>query len=147
MTWSLRISVLPYTQLLKSCQVIGLLTPDYNECLRDEDNNCDVNAECADTDGSFQCTCSLGYEGDGINCTSESTLVVHLLILRQTSKQIHLVILPLYCTDIDECEADTDTCDINADCTDTEGSYTCHCRLGYAGEGFNCTSKQSYMHE
>ena len=73
MAWSLRISVFPYTAF----EVIpsNLFTPDFNECLQDEDNNCDVNAECADTDGSFQCTCSLGYEGDGFNCTSESTLV------------------------------------------------------------------------
>ena len=31
------------------------------------------------------------------------------------------------------------TCDDNADCVDTEGSYECVCRAGYTGIGSNCT--------
>ena len=42
---------------------------DVNEC-DDGTDNCHVNADCTDTIGSFQCTCSLGYSGDGVdNCT------------------------------------------------------------------------------
>ena len=33
-------------------------------------NNCDDNATCTDTEGSFFCTCNVGYTGDGVNCTS-----------------------------------------------------------------------------
>ena len=44
--------------------------------------------------------------------------------------------------DIDECETDTDNCDINADCTNTIGSYTCKCRLGYSGNGVSCNGKK-----
>ena len=41
-------------------------------------------------------------------------------------------------TDINECEMDPMPCDANADCTDTSGSFTCTCRLGYTGNGFAC---------
>ena len=35
-------------------------------------SKCDRRAECANTIGSFNCTCHQGYEGDGIvNCLGE----------------------------------------------------------------------------
>ena len=44
--------------------------------------------------------------------------------------------------DIDECTENTHGCDTtNADCTDTDGSYTCACKIGWTGDGFTCTSK------
>lgn len=33
------------------------------------------------------------------------------------------------CYDINEC--DTEICDINSDCTNTDGSYHCSCKRGY----------------
>ena len=30
-------------------------------------------------------------------------------------------------------------CDSNANCTDTDGSYTCECEPGYTGNGTFCT--------
>ena len=44
---------------------------DIDECERDTDN-CSVHANCSDTEGSFNCTCVTGYEGDGVTCTSMS---------------------------------------------------------------------------
>ena len=32
-------------------------------------------------------------------------------------------------------------CDVNADCTDTEGSYTCACKPSYTGDGKTCGCK------
>ena len=43
---------------------------DVNECEL-ETYPCSLNANCMDTDGSFNCTCSDGFEGDGFNCTGE----------------------------------------------------------------------------
>ncbi|CAB4032570.1 uromodulin-like, partial, partial [Paramuricea clavata] len=41
--------------------------------------------------------------------------------------------------DYDECAQNTHTCDQNADCINTVGSYTCQCRSGYTGDGHICT--------
>ena len=41
---------------------------DVDECALETDN-CDVNATCANTIGSFTCACNNGYEGDGDPCT------------------------------------------------------------------------------
>ena len=47
----------------------------------------------------------------------------------------------LHHTDVDECERDADNCDVNANCSDTEGSFNCTCVTGYEGDGMNCISK------
>ena len=31
-------------------------------------DNCDENADCINTDGSFECVCNPGYTGDGKDC-------------------------------------------------------------------------------
>ena len=41
----------------------------------------------------------------------------------------------------DECKLGMDDCDVNAECTDTFGTYTCKCKDGWTGDGFNCTSE------
>ena len=40
--------------------------------------------------------------------------------------------------DIDECSVNTDNCDINARCNNTDGSYICVCNDGYMGDGQSC---------
>ena len=82
---------------------------DIDECIAGTDD-CHNNATCTNTDGSFTCSCDVGFSGSGVNCT-----------------------------DIDECTANTDNCHANATCTNTEGSYTCTCISGYFGDGFNCS--------
>ena len=32
------------------------------------------------------------------------------------------------------------TCGENAECLNTEGSYSCGCKSGFTGDGYNCTS-------
>ena len=44
----------------------------------------------------------------------------------------------LLITDVDECEAGNHTCDENAECTNTEGTFNCTCRSSYFGDGFKC---------
>jgi len=43
---------------------------DINECIDSSLNNCDGNATCTDLEGSYNCTCNLGYVGSGtiFNC-------------------------------------------------------------------------------
>ena len=41
---------------------------EIDECASDTDN-CDINADCINTGGSFECVCRTGYEGNGQVCT------------------------------------------------------------------------------
>jgi len=34
-------------------------------------NDCDGNAACNNTEGSFACTCNIGYTGNGTYCAGE----------------------------------------------------------------------------
>ena len=44
-----------------------------------------------------------------------------------------------FITDVNECETGEALCDPNADCKDILTSYSCQCRQGFEGNGFNCT--------
>ena len=37
------------------------------------------------------------------------------------------------------------TCGENAECLNTEGSYSCGCKSGFTGDGYNCTGR--YMNK
>lgn len=43
-------------------------------------------------------------------------------------------------TDIDECQT-SNPCDKNADCLNTNGSYTCACKPGFTGNGSSCVGR------
>ena len=105
---------------------------DINECEL-EIHTCHSNANCTDTDGSFNCTCREGFEGNGFNCTG-----IQLL------KQCLLVgdFLMSIVADIPECERELDDCDQNATCINTFGSYDCLCNTGFTGDGFTCAGQQ-----
>lgn len=69
-------------------------------------------ADCINTDGAYNCSCTLGFEGDGFGVDSG-------------------------CTDVDECANAgmrallMASCDSNASCNNTYGSYECACDDGY----------------
>ena len=94
-------------------------------------HDCHMNAECTNTDGSYNCTCNRGYEGDGVNCASK------LYVYYCDFIAVHSFGLPLS-IDINECERDLDNCALNAACTDTIGNFTCACTIGYSGDGVSC---------
>ena len=48
----------------------------------------------------------------------------------------------IFHADVNECENDElNNCSENANCTNTEGTFTCSCNPGYTGDGVNCTGK------
>lgn len=47
--------------------------------------------------------------------------------------------------DKDECESAAHSCDKNAQCTNTDGGYTCQCNDGYSGDGFTCQGNERYV--
>ena len=40
-------------------------------------SRCDEKANCTNTDGSYNCSCNHGYEGDGFNCTGNKMTKVY----------------------------------------------------------------------
>ena len=52
-----------------------------------------------------------------------------------------LLILLSSLLDIDECITGLNNCDVNATCTNTNGSYFCACFEGYTGDGYSCECK------
>ncbi|MBN3312842.1 NID1 protein, partial [Atractosteus spatula] len=88
-------------------------------------HNCDApeRARCIYTGGSsFICSCLSGFVGDGRSCQGGEIMDSFLSCLL---------------TDIDECQPGR--CHPNADCYNTPGSYRCQCRLGFYGDGSQCT--------
>ena len=39
-------------------------------------SDCDVNANCANTHGSYKCTCKAGYNGDGRSCSGTLNFII-----------------------------------------------------------------------
>lgn len=85
------------------------IVSDIDECLFDDLNECHINSTCSNTEGSYQCTCDMGFSGDGMNCS-----------------------------DVDECARNMSECDPNASCVNEIGSYSCFCLQGYTGNGSIC---------
>ena len=52
---------------------------DVDEC-RISESFCDVNADCKNTRGSYQCLCKPGFTGDGKTCRGTSTFYVYIVI-------------------------------------------------------------------
>ena len=70
---------------------------DIDECIKKTDN-CSNDALCRNTEGSYECQCFEGYDGDGF-----------------------------VCEDIDECARGIDDCSLPKTCNNTIGSYSCVC--------------------
>ena len=45
------------------------LIADFDEC--SSENECHTNATCTNTNGSYNCTCKRGFQGDGRNCNGK----------------------------------------------------------------------------
>ncbi|XP_060604256.1 CUB and sushi domain-containing protein 3-like, partial [Ruditapes philippinarum] len=79
---------------------------DINECAR-YTNDCDLQAICSNTEGSYTCKCPDKYTDNSKN--------------GETGRD---------CQDINECN-DTSTCGVKASCTNFDGGYNCTCNKDF----------------
>ena len=92
----------------------GIICININEC-ESSNHKCSEHAQCIDTDGSYECNCLPGFIGDGVNCDDVNE-----------------------CTDFSEVFASAEegrinACDINAECSNSLGSFSCKCLAGFEG--------------
>ncbi|XP_077866746.1 uncharacterized protein LOC144355229 [Saccoglossus kowalevskii] len=130
--------LLPFLSTNNSNQLTN--SADKNECV-DNNGGCDHN--CGNTDGSFVCSCDVGYAlgSDGLSCSDvnecennngnceyecENTSGSFLCTCNDG---YILNIDTLTCSDINECEDSNGKCD--QICHNLEGSYACSCNDGY----------------
>eukprot|EP01134_Creolimax_fragrantissima_P000184 CFRG0184T1 len=117
---------------------------DVDECIS---NPCDNNADCLNTEGSYNCICNAGFSGNGLECTDidectqnpcdSNAACVNTAGSYTCTCNAGYSGNGLECTDIDECTQNP--CDINAACVNTDGSYSCTCNAGFSGNGLECT--------
>ena len=113
---------------------ICMFSLDVDECAKGL-HNCSDNATCTNTPGSYDCTCLIGYSGNGFQCEGEIGM---LWVFMNPS-----VIMYVYTVDIDECE-DGNMGGCTQFCTNTDGSFICGCETGYnlGGDGLNCLGER-----
>nr|XP_039268362.1 fibrillin-1-like [Styela clava] len=124
---------------------------DINECEVLE--NCDG---CWNYAGGVMCTCNEGLTGwieyggrgqsfiytvnnyDNVTCPRllyNCSFVNNRCQCNQTLREINT-----YCFKVDQCTSGQHDCDENATCIDSaNGTYSCQCKEGFTGNGFNCT--------
>ena len=117
-----------YLIFLDRCVTLCII--DINEC-EEGSYSCGQNAECINTDGNYTCSCSSGYTGNGQTCTG----VYYMYVC--TCSWVYVF---HFSSDIDECADNrSNNCAVQADCTNTVGSFICSCVSGYDGDGIVCT--------
>ena len=117
---------------------------DIDECASKD--SCDENANCLNTDGSYECRCRQGFFGDGMSCfkgsCSSSNCPKNQKCVSPTTVDCECIDGFMrndlsVCVDIDECQKKP--CAVNAECLNTEGTYSCSCNTGFTGNGFLCS--------
>ena len=78
------IRIIVLALFFKSCL---LLFTDEEEC-ENGTHNCALNAHCTNTFGSYFCTCSLGYSGDGVQCSGKEATYCLSDLLHSTAAQV-----------------------------------------------------------
>lgn len=65
-----------------------------------------------------------------------------LKILTFSTATIEVIyFFPLF-KDVDECSSSKhNNCSSNADCSNLPGSFKCHCKSGYTGDGVDCAGR------
>ena len=60
-----------------------MVNPDVDEC---ENDVCDSDALCTNTEGSYVCGCSVGYTGDGKTCTGKNVVSIVTYIMTKLAE-------------------------------------------------------------
>ncbi|XP_060566863.1 nidogen-1-like [Ruditapes philippinarum] len=112
-------------------------TVDVDECASSSSNNCDENAQCTNTNGSFTCACNTGYTGDGVSCTDidecDNTPCDSNATCENTAGSFTCTCntgytgngLPGNCGNIDECVTLETACAEGYGCEDKIPGYCC----------------------
>ena len=118
---------------------------DIDECLLDHE--CHANSTCHNVEASYTCICDSGFFGSGLIC-EKGQCNEEMCSLNEecvSPRKLECRCKNGYdrnqnglCVDVDECSSRNDTCDENADCTNTDGGYTCECHEGFFGSGSPC---------
>ena len=94
---------------------------------------------------SAMCNSVIGWQ----KRTKESEGKTKENVIRVTFLTLYIVIDGVHCslTDKDECAENTDNCNTNAACTNTQGSFECICNEGFSGNGVSCEGmyRRSYV--
>ncbi|PIK62035.1 putative fibrillin-1 [Apostichopus japonicus] len=132
---------------------VGIDRSDIDECT--SGNDCDtLRGTCTNVMGSYTCTCNVGYQGDGRNCTDLNECNVSndcdsicnniegtFFCSCEQGYSLNPN-LPSQCLDIDECALSIDNC--TQGCNNTDGSYSCYCYDGFILEGdVDCIGKHT----
>ena len=130
---------------------------DVDECPAGFNAQCNENAECINTIGSFRCRCNDGYAGDGMTCVNfnECSTGSHNCPANSNciDKKGHYACDCIdgwtmddsagddkKCIDLDECDINEHNCHVlHGVCLNTIGSYDCECDVGFQGTGFEGT--------
>ncbi|EKX31733.1 hypothetical protein GUITHDRAFT_122074 [Guillardia theta CCMP2712] len=94
----------------------------------------------------FLClACDIGTYKDSVSNTACSPCPIHgstaaegSVSFSQCSCNAGYQLSGSSCLDVNECTAYSSACMLNADCQNTEGSYTCTCRVGWQLSGSAC---------
>lgn len=104
---------------------------DIDECADLQFNiTCPENAHCNNTPGTYNCVCNEGYKHDSNTCRGAR--------LMECNIHMHSIISNCIHADVNECTTGEHNCNLNADCINSIGNFSCRCRVGYNGDGVNC---------
>ena len=105
---------------------------DIDECKNQD--TCNENAKCQNTDGSYTCSCNQGYYGNGVSCfpgqcpdsnCPENQKCVSDTTVDCECKEGFQFNSSATCSDVDECGEIPEKCDDLEKCLNTVGSFIC----------------------
>ncbi|XP_049591742.1 fibrillin-2 isoform X1 [Syngnathus scovelli] len=130
----------------------GYRCRDVNECELNSTlpHNCSDRALCRNTYGAYDCQCRDGYLGDGFDCEDldecqeNTTCSTNMSCSNTIGSYSCLCIFGLVydkgtCVNEDTCLNASFICHPLAECHQYQGSFYCHCKDGYQGDGRECS--------